>query len=382
MKVISGDWLSNPATQRVMKMLTDAGHQAYFVGGCVRNTLMGIAVGDIDIATSALPQLVMTLCASEGLQAIPTGMDHGTVTVISAGLAHEITTFRRDVQTDGRHAVVAFSDNITEDARRRDFTMNALYASSDGIIHDPLNGIDDLIARRVRFVGHAETRIKEDYLRILRFFRFTAWYGKPGQGVDPDALAAISVNLPGLDTLSRERVGAEIKKLLSAKNPAPAVGIMALTGVLARVLPGAEQKYLAPLVEIDGDDPVDPLRRLAILGGQNVARNLRFSRAESKWLDLLVGAIGTTDPVAVLAYRYGARAAMDIELLRAAVFERVLRADFRAEADRGANAVFPVGAVDLMPDLQGVALGQRLRQLEQRWTRSDFTLTKPQLLPH
>lgn len=377
---ITGNWLTNPATRQVMRMLTQGGYQAYFVGGCVRNALLGLAVADIDIATNALPDRVMALAGAAGLGAVPTGIEHGTVTVLSSGLAHEITTFRRDVRSDGRHAVVEFSDDLTEDARRRDFTMNALYATENGSLYDPLDGIGDLRAGRVRFVGNADDRIKEDYLRALRFFRFYAWYGDCASGMDADALAAISVNLGGLDTLSRERVGAEVKKLLSAVDPAPAIGSAAQVGVLARILPGADHHFLAPLVALDATETPSAIRRLAVLGGANVADDLRLSRKENRNLALLRTEMGTARPIAELAYRHGAVVATDIELLRAAIFERPVAPDLGVELTEGEAAEFPVKPADLMPEFQGPALGACLKELEQRWISSHFSLSKSQLL--
>ncbi|MDP1577484.1 MAG: CCA tRNA nucleotidyltransferase, partial [Cypionkella sp.] len=166
---ISDDWIGHPGTQALCKVLAQAGCQALFVGGCVRNSLLGVPVADIDIATNARPEIVSNLAETAGFRVVPTGIEHGTVTVIAQGLAHEVTTFRRDVETDGRRAVVAFSSDVVEDAARRDFTMNALYARADGSVLDPLGGLPDLIARRVRFVGEPQARIREDYLRILRF---------------------------------------------------------------------------------------------------------------------------------------------------------------------------------------------------------------------
>ena len=218
---IEADWITRPETQAVCNALTGAGYRALFVGGCVRNTLLGAPVDDIDIATDALPKAVMDLTGAAGLNAIPTGIDHGTITVVSAGLPHEITTFRRDVETFGRHAVVAFSTDVSDDARRRDFTMNALYADPSGQVIDPLGGLADLQARHVRFIENADQRIREDYLRILRFFRFHAWYGDAARGLDADGLAAVAANTDGLDSLSRERVWAELRKLLAAPDPAP-----------------------------------------------------------------------------------------------------------------------------------------------------------------
>ena len=358
---IQGDWLNDPATQNVMAMLADAGHQAYFVGGCVRNALLGVAVADVDIATDALPDRVMTLAAARGLKAVATGIEHGTVTVVSKGVAHQVTTFRKDIQTDGRHAVVSFSRDITDDARRRDFTMNALYASLNGAVSDPLGGLDDLRAGRVRFIDDAQARIKEDYLRSLRFFRFHAWYGDATGGLDADALAAISANLDGLDRLSGERVGSEITRLLAAPDPAPALAAMGHAGVLARILPGANSRALAVLIHAEDGEAADPMRRLAALGGQDLARRLRLSRKQDRSLAVLRDNITSTASVAAMAYRIGAQAARDITMLQAALLDRELPRDFRQQADMGAAQVFPVKAADLMEKFEGEALGQLLK---------------------
>ena len=275
--MVSGDWLTHPATQAVCAMLTQAGHQALFVGGCVRNALLGAPVNDIDISTDAVPTRVMELAQAAGLHAIPTGIDHGTITVVADHIPHEITTFRKDVETDGRRAVVAFSARVEDDAHRRDFTMNALYARPDGTIVDPLGGMADLNARRVRFIDDADLRIREDYLRILRYFRFHAWYGDPVAGMDPDALAAIAADLDGIATLSRERIGAEMLRLLAAPDPAPAMAAMRTTGALGAVIAGADDRALAPLVHLEaeqglaprpGSPPRRPGRRR---GGRNAA---------------------------------------------------------------------------------------------------------------
>lgn len=247
--------------------------------GCVRNALLGAEASDIDIATDAHPERVVELAAGAGLKAIPTGIEHGTVTVVSGGIPHEITTFRRDVETDGRRATVAFSDTVSEDAARRDFTMNALYARPDGTLLDPLGGLPDLNARHVRFIGQAKDRIREDYLRSLRYFRFHAWYGDAAAGFDPDALDAIASNLDGLERLSRERVGAEILKLLAAPDPAPAIAAMRGAGVLGAVLPGADDRSLAVLVSLEqaADAAADPG---SAPGGDCIARNRQNPAAE------------------------------------------------------------------------------------------------------
>ena len=377
---VTGDWISRAETQAVMRTLEDAGHRALFVGGCVRNALLDEPVTDIDIATDASPEQVMELGTAAGLHPVPTGVDHGTVTVVSGGLPHEVTTFRRDVETDGRRAVVAFSRDVAEDARRRDFTMNALYADAEGALVDPLGGLADLQARRVRFVGRAEDRICEDYLRILRFFRFHAWYADDDGGFDPGDLAAIGVNLAGLETLSRERVGAEMLKLLAAPDPAPSVGVMAQTGVLAHVLPGAAPDFLAPLVHLEGSASADPVRRLAALGGEEMAGRLRLSKAQARQLALLRDGMAGSNGAGELAYRHGADAAWDVMLLRAAMAGQPLAEGLDDEIAAGAAATFPVTSADLRPAFEGPALGRKMKELEDRWIASGFTLTRDALL--
>lgn len=374
---ITADWLDAPETQSVLRLLDDAGHQALVVGGCVRNALLGLPVTDIDIATSALPDTVIACAEAAGLRAVPTGIAHGTVTLVVAGKGFEVTTFRHDMTTDGRHATVAFSADLTQDAMRRDFTMNALYARADGTVIDPLGGMADLNARRVRFVGAPEDRIREDYLRILRFFRFHAQYGDPEGGLDADALAACAMGAEGMSRLSAERIGAELRKLLSATDPAPAVAAMWQTGVLARVLPGSDPRALAPLVHQEAGLSPRWLRRLLVLGGQ--PDGLRLTRQESRDLKAAQEAVGALQPAAELAYRLGRELAEDVTLARAALTETPVPADWQAELARGASARFPLRARDL-PHLQGVDLGERLRQLEARWIASDFRLSKADLL--
>lgn len=376
---LSPDRFADPAAQAVCGMLTKAGHQAMFVGGCVRNALLGAAITDIDIATDAHPVRVVELAKAAGLKPVPTGIEHGTVTVVADGKPHEVTTFRRDVETDGRHAIVAFSTDVAEDAARRDFTMNALYARPDGTLVDPLGGLSDLKARHVRFVGDPAQRIREDYLRILRFFRFTAWYGDPALGMDAEGLAACAAGIDGLNSLSKERIGAEIRKLLAAPDPAPATASMARSGVLSAILPGTDHRALAPLVHIEGDAPPRWLRRLAALGGEDPTDSLRLSRHEQRDLSTLhTEAVGTKSPAA-LAHLHGETLATDALLLRAALLETPLSPDWRAEVRRGAETAFPVAAADL-PDLSGPALGQELKRLKTAWLRSDLTLTRSQLL--
>ncbi|WP_138422213.1 CCA tRNA nucleotidyltransferase [Maritimibacter alexandrii] len=379
---ITEAWLHDPVAQSVCAMLTSAGYQAHFVGGCVRNALIGAPVTDLDISTNAYPETVSKLARKAGFHAVPTGIEHGTVTVVADSHPFEVTTWRKDVETDGRRAVVAFADRLEDDARRRDFTMNALYAAPDGQIIDPLSGLQDLLARKVRFIDDAHDRIREDYLRILRFFRFHAWYGDADAGLDPNALAAISELSDGIDTLSRERVGSEVVKLLAAADPAPSVAAMAASGVLARIMPGLDATALPILVHFEKDRGVAPdaMRRLAVLGGCDHKDALRLSNLDARRLDTLLEHRGSTEKPAAMGYRLGADVARDVVLMNAALMEAPPPDDFIEACSAGSHAVLPVTANDLMPRFQGAELGARLKALESKWVDSGFKLTREQLL--
>ena len=378
--LIAASWLTDRRTQLVLGMLTGGGHEALVVGGCVRNALMGVPVSDIDIATSAHPPEVLALAQAAGVKAIPTGVEYGTVTLVTGGMPFEVTTYRKDVETDGRRAVVAFGAGILEDAQRRDFTVNALYARADGQVHDPLGGLPDIAARRIRFVGDAGLRIEEDALRMLRFFRFHAWYGDAQEGPDPEALAAIGARVELAAGLSRERVGAELRKLLSAPDPALAVASMAATGLLAQVLPGAFAAGLAPLVAVEPPAAPDWHRRLVALGGEDAPQRLRLSRAEATRLEQTRKALEGGVPAAVAAYRFGPEAALDAALV-AASLSGMRAMDLEGEIARGASARFPLRAADLAPQLApGPELGRTLKGLEARWIASDFALSRDDLL--
>ncbi len=364
-----------------LDLLTQAGHQAYVVGGPVRNGLLGLPIDDLDIATDATPDRVLQIAAKAGWKAVPTGVDHGTVTLLPQGVPVEVTTFRKDVATDGRRAVVAFSKDLTEDAKRRDFTMNALYADASGAVLDPLGGLPDLHARRVRFIGLPEDRIREDYLRILRFFRFHAWYGDATDGIDPDGLAACAALTDGLAQLSKERIGAEMLKLMAAPDPAPSVASMAQTGVLGAILPGADATALALLVHLEQGLGVSaaPLRRLASLGDLNLESDLRLSKKQITEIHNMRSYLSLGLSAAEFGYRNGFSAARDAILLRAAALGQSVDPDDLAQARNGAAAVFPLKAADL-PHLSGPALGKALKAAETAWIASGFSLSKQALI--
>ena len=396
-------WMAAPETRSVVAALTAKGAEVRFVGGCVRDAILGRAVKDIDIATHDPPEKVMALLAAAGIEAIPTGIAHGTVTAVVGRRHFEITTLREDVETYGRRAKVAFTDDWTADAARRDLTINAMFLAPDGTLHDPFGGLADLEAGRVRFVGDARMRIKEDVLRLLRFFRFYAHYGRPPP--DADALAACRELAPLLPTLSGERVAGETLKLLAAPDPASTVELMIGHGVLAHALPDADGvARLRALVTVEAIGPgADALRRLAALidpakgagGASAAAERLRLSNAERERLVALVApeiAVAADMPVKAVRralYRVGAARFHDLALLAWAAEiaaagpsprpadDPGVRGDWRAliaAAEAWTPKAFPVKGRDAL-DLgvpAGPKVGALLAALEAWWIEEDF----------
>jgi poly(A) polymerase len=375
-------WMTAPETVAVMAALGDA----RFVGGVVRNALMGRPVDDIDIATPLTPDEMTKRLQAAKLKAVPTGIEHGTVTAVSNGKPFEVTTLRRDVSTDGRRAVVAFTQDWAEDAQRRDFTMNALYASAEGEIFDTVGGVADLQAGRVRFVGDPTTRIKEDYLRILRLFRFHAWYGK-GE-LDAAALKAASAEKAGLQQLSGERVQKEMLKLLAAENPVPVLRIMAASGILNEILPGdLDIARLERLAAIDANNffVADPLLRLAALSPDAVlADRWKLSNVDRDRLDELANgkekivSYLSIKEVRKLLYLLGAQCFKDRVMLRWA--EDPKESNFvqwralLAMADAWERPKFPLDGGNVMAAgvPQGPLIGRILAEVEEWWIESDF----------
>lgn len=380
------DWLTSAATQAVFAALEAAGGPdcARFVGGSVRNALLGQAVDDIDIATTLEPEAAFTAIRKAGLKAVPTGLAHGTVTAVSGHKPYEITTLRRDVTTDGRKATVAFTDDWSEDAARRDFRLNALYADLTGRIYDPTGeGVEDALAGRVIFVGDPVTRIREDYLRILRFFRFYASYGRDVP--DTAAMAACAAEVEGLVRLSAERVSKELMKLLAAPDPRRAVQAMAATGVLARILPEA---VAGTLFQRMCDLTRDPVLRLAALlpadaeALRALAAALRLSNAVRD--RLVAGAeaaalvrLDMSDPAARAAvYQLGARAVEDALMRQRAGLSSAGVDDGRLAAlvSSWTPPVLPVGGRDLarLGVAPGPETGRLLKAFEAGWIADDF----------
>ena len=384
-------WMTAAETRLVKDSLTRNGGAARFVGGAVRNALLGEPIGDIDIATPLLPDEVMARLKAAGLGAVPTGIEHGTVTAVANGKPFEVTTLRRDVETDGRRAVIAYTTDWREDAMRRDFTMNALYADQDGTVYDYFGGVADLNARRVRFVGDARTRIREDYLRILRLFRFHAWYGA-GE-LDSEALAAAVAEKAGLKKLSGERVQKELLRLLEAKNPLATVVVMHRTGILAEIFPrDVNLGRFERLLSIEGANalPADAALRLSALLPddtqtlRNIAGQLRLSNALRDRLVQAADADGRITGVLPhsearkLIYRLGKQCFRD-QVLRQWANAGAAPDDASWRAlldltDMWKPPVFPLDGNDVMAlgiD-EGPEIGRVLRDAENWWVDQDF----------
>lgn len=372
---ISPPFLTNPDVMRLLALFER--EEVYFVGGCVRNTLLGVPVSDIDLATAVLPRDVIARAERAGIKAVPTGIEHGTVTLVVSQHPFEVTTFRRDVKTDGRRAVVAFSDRLEDDARRRDFTMNALYLRPTGEIVDPVGGISDLEARRFRFIGDADMRIKEDALRILRLFRFQAWYGTGD--FDPDALNATERRVSLLDTLSRERIGTEFLKLLSAPDPVASVMALAEIAALRRIVPGGTVSNFASGLSTEPFENPHPLYRLALFDGHDEIDALRLSRADALLLRKAKEAAASEGRAAEIGYKFGLEVGLIGMALRVAASHAV-EPDWARRVRAGSEVRFPIEAKDLADQFEGKTLGDVLRRLEQEWISSGFALSRSDLL--
>jgi tRNA nucleotidyltransferase/poly(A) polymerase len=396
-RLADADWLTRRATVAVLEALTAEGHKVRIVGGAVRNALMGEPVNDIDMATDARPETVMALAARAGLKAVPTGLPHGTVTVVSAHAPYEVTTLRKDVETFGRHARVDFTDDWAADAKRRDFTINALFCEADGSVVDLVGGLDDLAARRVRFIGSAVDRIREDYLRILRFFRFTATYGNGA--IDGDGLAACLAERAGLKQLSGERIHTELKRLLTARKALPTLDVMLGHGLLVDIVGVPWLGRLRRVAEQEqalgaAPDPTLRLGGLAVSVEEDALRLFERLRLSCRERDRLLAMATTlpapfpTDPEGAeqLLYRLGPVAYRD----------RLMLAWTRSGAaadDAGWMATvallegwqarqFPLRGRDLLAfgAAPGPGLGQLLAEIEETWIAGGFTEDREGLL--
>jgi poly(A) polymerase len=381
-------WLSTGGTAKVLALLNKGGEEARVVGGAVRNALMGLPISDIDIATTALPDEVMRRAKAANIRAVPTGVEHGTVTLVIDGQPYEVTTLREDVETFGRKAKVAFGRDWARDAERRDFTINALSVSPEGLVHDYADGLDDLDARRVRFIGEPARRIAEDYLRILRFFRIHATYGEGA--VDREGLQACIAGRAGLAGLAAERIRQELVKLLVAKGVTAALQEMGDAGLLLLLLGGVTyHQVLDAMIAAEQALTLkpDPMRRLAALAvvtvedGERLTQRLRLSNAEALQLDSMAHRwwrLGALDEAQahVRLYKLGAQRFRDRAMLGWA--REGAREDYwrnLATLDkRWPVPVFPLKAADFIArGLQpGPALGEALNRAEQAWIDAGF----------
>jgi poly(A) polymerase len=375
MTSVSGEaWFADPALVRVLALLNGDGGEARIAGGAVRNSLMGLPVADVDIATTLRPEVVVARAKAAGIKAVPTGIEHGTVTLVIEGKPFEVTTLRRDVATDGRRAEVAFGMDWQMDAERRDLTINALYADADGAVIDLVNGLPDIESRIVRFIGDAATRIAEDHLRILRFFRFFALYGRGRP--DAEGLKACARAKASLGKLSAERVWSETKKLLAAPDPGRALLWMRQAGVLTEILPETEKwgiDAIPGLIDAErafGWKP-DPMLRLAAMVPANrdrlkaLAERLRLSKAEAAMLDHWAAA----PEIAVKL----AETAFDRLLYRNGPLGLTMRLKLALSAARARGLADPEA-------LAFAGLCQRLLARAEKWQKPSFPLTGADVL--
>lgn len=383
-RLASAEWLVRPETQAIFAALDGDKGRTRAVGGVVRDTLLGRERDnpDIDLATELTPDDVIARAEANSIAHYPTGIEHGTVTLKLGETLAEVTTLRRDVETDGRHAVVAFGNDWAEDAARRDFTLNALYCGADGALFDPLGGINDALNGRVRFIGDAATRIAEDSLRVYRFFRFSASHG--GEKFDPDGLAACAAAVGQLGHLSAERVGSEILRMLALPDIALTWGAMAAIG-LVEIDPD-QLKTLKAYETLGG---FTPATRLAVLIGSRPAdamqQQWRLSNDTMRAAQAVAAAANMVeqDRLDEAAYRFGEVA---VEGLALAAAQGNWKPDRLAEAARSLAAVqlvpFPISGNDLagLGIKPGPALGQELARLERIWIDSGFALDREALL--
>ena len=400
---IKEDWLKGKELQALFDILCADGGDARVAGGAVRNALMGMPASDVDLCTTLMPQDVVKRLEAAGHKAVPTGIDHGTVTAVIKGEAFEVTTLRKDIETDGRHAVVEFGTDWVADANRRDLTMNGLYCDRDGRVYDYVDGYKDILTKDVRFIGDAETRIKEDSLRILRFFRFFAWYG--GGRPDAEGLKACAAGRELLAGLSVERVWMELKKMLAAPDPSRAILWMRTTGILGAVLPETHKwgtDAMPGFLRLEQEQKWQPDALFRLMGMvrpdeetmQGLSKRLAFSNKETERMVTWANNPAPKADIPMsdfekLLYKRDSQGLMDSMKLEAVHLQGrddAANADVMLKlidfAQNWQRPTFPLQGQDLIAAgmKPGPEMGQRLKALEEAWLDSGFVLSREELL--
>jgi len=379
---INSEWIKNKVTQNILKIFEGADHNAYLVGGCIRNSILNIPVTDIDISTDATPQQTLDLFNRENFKVAPTGFSHGTVTVISEGIPYQITTMRSDQNTDGRHADVVFSDDIKKDAERRDFTINALYADSTGKIINPIGGLEDFNPLAIKFIGDPNNRIQEDYLRILRFFRFHAQFSELVTQFDKVALDAIKKNQDGLKKLSKERIWSELKKILSTSNPARSLYKMSQLGILEIILENKNVHNLKRFNLIEkkmGLEP-EPIRRLVAITENNEDTFLNLSRKEAKKFSLLKGLLKKKHDPAELVYQFNREIAQSVLAIYTFYKGEKLRLSDIKKIEKACLFPCPITGAQISKYMDGPAVGIKIKEAQRAWIKSNFKSDEAKIL--
>lgn len=375
-------WLRNPSAQKLSKLYKSFGYQVLFVGGCVRNTILKMPVTDIDLATDAQPEEIIKIAKENNIRFVPTGLAHGTITLIIDNKNYQITTFRTDFDHDGRYAKVEFTESLLLDASRRDLTINALYCNDVGEVIDPLNGLDDIKKQKIKFIGNPNERIKEDNLRILRFFRFQAIYGNKNLEIDSIALEACHNHKSKLAALSKERITSELRKILSAPNPLEVIIKMNETGVLNELFQNVSIDSLEAYLKTEEKFKINInwLGRLLSLQVTQEEESLKLTRCEFKFLKQTKSAIENQIHVLEFSYYNGVENGKIYSILQNFRHNIILSKNLLNQINSLATKKFPITAKDLMPEIRGKKLGEALRSLEDRWIKSNFTLSKKDLL--
>ncbi len=379
-------WLKSTSVMFIWKVLSSKGAKVYFVGGCVRDSIQGREIKDIDIATDALPSEVVELAQAVGLKVIKTGFSYGSVSIIIKKDCFEVTTFRSDLVTDGRHAKVGFSSNILDDARRRDFTMNAIYMTIDGQIVDPIFGLDDVLNGRVRFIGNPKKRIHEDYLRVLRYFRFRTIYEEKVDSIDHSMIKTFSDAIHGIKMLSHDRVWGELSRILLADNPYLSLKIMDACGILQEILPLASIEDLHRLLRIEHEFKLEfkEINRLVVLNVicvKSWVKKFPLKKQQKRWLNKLLLICKDPSTLRVKGYKYKTNLVIAAVAVLKANSGAKLHKNEVAEIKDGSTRKFPVGMSDFVGlFLPSRELGDELKRLKDVWFASNLELSRNELI--